>query len=410
MYFWAKAVVAIVCIGVVRTVTAQAPDSSAMSAAELNKEAATADSLYSGQNMVAALPLYEDLHQRQPESNAWRERLAMCLLAEGGTDAERLQRLQRAHQLLLDAKAAGDNSNLLQVMLEKLNAPAAPAPTGPPSPGAEAFQRAEKAFSSGDLPAALKAYQEAMAADPKMYEAPLFAGDTEYKQGHYVEADQWYARAVAIDPDRETAYRYWGDCLMKQGDPTQAEAKFIDAIVAEPYTRTPRVGLKQWADQTRATLAAPPVTLPGRPKIETTTGKDGYITSMKMGLDPSLKANEDSPMLTANMAYEMEFSTWVIGGIFHKTFPTETQYRHSLAEEAQAIRSGLSALKKANTAEDKYDATWKTLADLDRDGMLECWILLDHPDQGIAQDYAAYRATHRDLLHAYIAKYDVHPN
>jgi len=51
---------------------------SVMSDAELNKEAATADSLYSSQNMVGALPLYEDLHKRQPESNVWRERLAGC--------------------------------------------------------------------------------------------------------------------------------------------------------------------------------------------------------------------------------------------------------------------------------------------------------------------------------------------
>jgi hypothetical protein len=47
---------------------------------------------------------------------------------------------------------------------------------------------------------------------------------------------------------------------------------------------------------------------------------------------------------------------------------------------------------------------------LDKDGMLECWILLSHADQGIAQDYAAYRATHRELLHAYMDKYLVHFN
>jgi hypothetical protein len=41
--------------------------------------------------------------------------------------------------------------------------------------------------------------------------------------------------------------------------------------------------------------------------------------------------------------------------------------------------------------------------------MLECWILLDNPDRGIAQDYAAYRKDHRQLLEQYIAKYDVHP-
>ena len=40
---------------------------------------------------------------------------------------------------------------------------------------------------------------------------------------------------------------------------------------------------------------------------------------------------------------------------------------------------------------------------------MECWILLDAPDQGTAQDYVTYRATHRDLLRAYIEKYDLHP-
>jgi tetratricopeptide (TPR) repeat protein len=377
--------------------------------AEEQKEAATAQSLYDAQNFVAALPLFEDLHQRQPASFIFTERLAMSLVGSVGNSppAERPAVLDRARKLLLEAKAAGDNSNLLQIMLEKLGPSPGAVPVGPPSPGADALQRGEKAFSNGDLPVALKAYEDAMAADPKLYEAPLFAGDTEYKQGHYKEADEWYAKAVAINPDRETAYRYWGDCLMKQGDPTQAEGKFIDAVLAGPYTRTPRIALKQWADATKATLAAPPITLPARAKIST-TDKDGYITSMTVGIDPAVKASENSPMLPAMMAYELGSSMWV-GGMFHKTYPTETQYRHSLAEEVQSIRGGLSALKKGNVPEEKYDVTWRTLAALDSDGMLECWILLDRPDQGIAQDYVAYRAAHRDLLHAYIAKYDVHP-
>jgi tetratricopeptide (TPR) repeat protein len=368
-----------------------------MSEADINKEAAAANSLYQSQNMVGALPLYEDLRTRQPESNVWRERLAMCLVAEGGTEAEVAAHRQRAHQLLLDAKAAGDDSNLLQVMLEKLGAPASTAPTGPVSPGRDAFQRAEKAFSSGDLPGALKSYQEAMAADPKMYEAPLFAGDTEYKQNHYGEADFWYARAAAVDPDRETAYRYWGDCLMKQGDPTQAEGKFIDAIVAEPYARTPRVGLKQWADSTLAILMAPAITLPARPTVDAKGNTN--IT-----IDPSA----NGPATSAALMYSMNAALWH-GDKFKKEYPAETQYRHSLAEEVDGLRGALTVMKERKVSPDKMDVAWRSLAELDKDGMLECWILLDHPDQGIAQDYVAYRATHRDLLHAYIAKYDVHP-
>ena len=380
-----------------------------LSDADLQKEAITANSLYQKQNMIAALPLYEDLHTRQPDSNLWRERLGMCLITARGSDAEIMANVARAHQLFLDAKAAGDNSNLLQTVLEKLEAPAAPAPTGPPSPGLAAFRQAETAFKNGDLPTALKFYQQAAETDPKLYEAPLYAGDTEFKQGHYAEADRWYAQAAAINPNRETAFRYWGDCLMKQNDPTQAEAKFIEAIIAEPYTRTPRLGLKQWADQTKALLVAPPITLPTRPKI-TTSDKDGFITNMTVGIDAAvMDASKDSPMLPAIMAYEMGSPMWR-GSMFHKTYPTETQYRHSLGEEAQSIRIALSTLTKANLPTDKWDATWRTLAQIDADGMLECWILLDHADQGIAQDYVAYRAAHRELLHAYIAKYDIHRN
>ena len=406
MCFWAKAVLAIVCIGVAGTVTVMAQDSGPMSDADLNKEAATALSMYRAQNMVGALPLYEDLHKRQPDSNSWREGLAGSLLgaAVNHPPDEAAAMRERAHQLLLDAKAAGDNSNWVQVLLEKLEAPASPSPTWTASPGAEAFQRAEKAFSSGDLPVALKGYQEAMAADPKMYEAPLFAGDTEYKQGHYAEADQWYARAVAIDPDRETAYRYWGDCLMKQGDRTQAENKFIDAIVADPYSRTPRVGLKQWADATKAMLAQPPIQLPARP---TSGGKDkNGKDQININIDSSALG---SPSSSAVLAYSMHAALWQ-GDKFHQAFPNEKQYRHSLAEERESIEVALSVLKEQKIKTDKLDPTWKWLLQLDKDGMLECWILLDHPDQGIAQDYAAYRATHRDLLHAYIAKYDVHSN
>jgi len=56
---------------------------------------------------------------------------------------------ERAHKLLLNIVASGQTSNMVQILLEKLAAPTAPAPAGSVSPGADAFKRAEKAFSSG---------------------------------------------------------------------------------------------------------------------------------------------------------------------------------------------------------------------------------------------------------------------
>ena len=93
---------------------------------------------------------------------------------------------------------------------------------------------------------------------------------------------------------------------------------------------------------------------------------------------------------------------------FKKHYPNETVYRHSLAEQAESLRSVIAVVKEQKIPEDKLDPTLKSLIALDKDGMLECWILLNGADQGIAQDYAAYRATHRELLHAYMDKYVIH--
>jgi hypothetical protein len=116
----------------------------------------------------------------------------------------------------------------------------------------------------------------------------------------------------------------------------------------------------------------------------------------------------DSPASSGWLMYSMNSTLWQESE-FKKHYPLETQYRHSLAEEVSGLRGVLEALDNQKIPEKKLDPTLKSLKELDKDGMLECWILLDNPDQGIAQDYVAYRAKHRELLHAYIAKYDVHP-
>ena len=85
------------------------------------------------------------------------------------------------------------------------------------SPGAESMLKAQKAFSNGKLKKALALYEQAAEADPTLYEAALFAGDTELKRKNYGEASMWFAKAIAINADRETAYRYWGDALMQKG-------------------------------------------------------------------------------------------------------------------------------------------------------------------------------------------------
>ena len=367
--------------------------------AEVQKEDQEAEALYQKQNFLGALPLYEDLHQQRPDSNIFRERLAMMLLAkvsgESPTDAAATR--ERAKKLLLDAQAAGDNSNLVQVVLEKLSQPTTTSPQVPKSPGADALSKAEKAFSSGDLNGALVFYKQAAEADPKLYEAPLFAGDAEYKLKHYDAAGDWYAKAIAINPDRETAYRYWGDVLVHKGDLKLAQSKFIDAIIAEPYSNTTWIGLKQWAEAAHAKLVNPPITLPKQPVPDAKGNVNVTIDASTLG----------SPLSSVWLIYSMTPMVWR-DKEFKNHYPNEAVYRHSLAEESESLRTALEVVKNQKIPNDKLDPTLKSLVALDKDGMLECWILLNHADAGIVKDYAAYRATHRDLLHAYVDKYIVH--
>src|SRR5579859_4546129 len=114
-------------------------DAGTTSNADLRREAAAADTLYASQNLVGALPLYEDLHKQEPQSNVWRERLAGCLVGAAVSqppDVAAATR-ERARKLLLDIVASGQTSNMTQILLEKLNTPVVAASAGPASPGTE---------------------------------------------------------------------------------------------------------------------------------------------------------------------------------------------------------------------------------------------------------------------------------
>jgi tetratricopeptide (TPR) repeat protein len=383
--------------GAVLSAQTAAVQGATKSDAEVQKEDLQAETLYQQQNLLGALPLFEDLHLLRPESNVFRERLAVCLLARAATEApsEATQTRERAKKLLLEAKAAGDTSSLLEVLLEKLSPPSVAVMQK--SPGAELMLKGEKAFTNGNLKKALAFYKEAAEADPKLYEAALFAGDTEFKMKDYDEAGTWYAKAIAINPDRETAYRYWGDALMQKGEQKTARSRFVDAVIAEPYTKASWVGLQQWANASNARLASPPITLPKQAVPDEKGNVNVTIDAAKAG----------DPASGAWLVYSTQSMMWR-STEFKKHYPNETVYRHSLAEAAESLRSVIAVVKEQKIPEDKLDATLKSLLALDKDGMLECWIVLNGADQGIVQDYAAYRATHRALLCAYIDKYVIH--
>jgi tetratricopeptide (TPR) repeat protein len=358
--------------------------------------------LYNAGKYVDAMPLLEKYVASHPSDLAAKEHWAYSLVQYAGTLAdpdERKKTRVKARALAVELKQAGDNSNLLQMMLDL------------PEDGSEprfsdrkdvddAMKAAEADFSRGDLDKALDGYQHVLSLDPQNYDAALFTGDVYFKQHSYDLAGQWFARAIQINPNRETAYRYWGDALEASARNAEARGKFIDAVIAEPYSNKAWMGLRQWADENK--LALNNVVLQNKSSVQT-EGTNATIT-----LDPSALANDSAGM-----------AAWIVyGGVrlswqrekFKQEFPDENNYRHSLKEEAEALDAMVNVI--AEDAKDKkkakkIDPALLSLVQLDKSGRLDPFVLFNRADSGIARDYEAYRSAHRDTLVRYLDEFVV---
>ena len=96
------------------------------------------------------------------------------------------------------------------------------------------------------------------------------------------------------------------------------------------------------------------------------------------------------------------------GDVFKQLYPNEKEYRHSLKEEDIALSTVADAANDKKIKPNQLDESLRNLVELNNAGMLDCWILINAADEGIAQDYDAYRKQHRKLLHDYIERFVVH--
>jgi len=368
-------------------------------------EAARANRLFQELKRLEALPLYEDLAKQFPNEMLYWERLADCLGAESAqvSDPAELKAIRtRMRDAAKRAVELGDTT----VYVKEMAAIDPDAPTFAGISGSQGkvlLAEAEKAYTAGNFDLALTKYAAAAEADPHLYEAPLFAGDTAYLQKDLKTAARWFARAIAIDPDRETAYRYWGDAILKYGDdPAAAREKFIDAVVAEPYSDYAWQGIKQWAQVEKAVVLAPKIVRPAAPVVDPKNPN-----GITINIDPDSLDEKKHPGGAAWMGYSMDRANYR-NDQFKKDFPDAKEYRHTLREEEHALSMVASTVKEKKLKANKLDESLRNLIELNDAGMLDCWILINGADQGIAQDYEAYRKEHRKLLHDYLERFVVH--
>jgi hypothetical protein len=186
---------------------------------------------------------------------------------------------------------------------------------------------------------------------------------------------------------------------MKQGRVTEAGDKFVEAFIAEPYNRLARAGFIQWGERVNIGLAHPRVELPAN-----VNKKNEKETTITLDAD-MLKKDDKSGSSAAWLMYSLVRANWA-STEFKKQYPNEATYRHSLKEEAAAMRAALKALdEQKDVKPENADPSLKVIRKLDKEGFLEAFILLALPDEGIARDFQAYRKNNVDNLRRYVKQY-----
>jgi tetratricopeptide (TPR) repeat protein len=352
------------------------------------------------QQYTEALPLLERLAAAEPENPQTHFYLGFALIAQANTTKDYSNRKAlriRARLAYIKSKELGIQEPVVDALIQSIP------PDGSDdkafSQNAEAnslMTEAESLFSQGKLDDALAHYQKALQLDPRIYEAALFSGDVYTQSGDFQKAEIWYQKAIAIDPDRETAYRYSATPLMKQQKYDQARDRYVEAYISEPYNRYSPTGLALWAKATNTNLAHPAIDIP----TDVTFDEKGDA-KINLGVKALLGGKDDGSF--AWISYGATRSTWRKEK-FAKTSPQEKTYRHSLAEEADAVRSVITLAtgdKKVKT----LSSSIAKLKKLNDEGLLEAYILLARPDEGIAADHPPYLKRDRDRLRRYVVEY-----
>ncbi|MEP6789289.1 MAG: tetratricopeptide repeat protein, partial [Acidobacteriota bacterium] len=328
--------------------------------AELTEASAKAAVLLDQNKYREAAPYLEKLAKASPNDADIRAAYGVALLFGSKQTVDPAEAKKMSDAALVEFQAAkklGSNNPNLDAAINLLTGKTSDIPSASnASPGDKYFQQAEAVFAQSKYDEAIKLYQKALDADPKFYDAALYIGDCYVSKQDWDNAEKSYQKAIAIDPNRETAYRYSATPFMKQKNYDTALDRYIEAYITDPYNKMASGGISQWANVTGATLGHPKVDIP-----KFGYGADGKAATVMN--ETSLKEGSK-----AWLAYSLARDAWHKQK-FAKTFPNEKTYRHSLQEEADAIRETLKSAKEQKLSHPHFDILQK----LDSEGLLEAY-------------------------------------
>lgn len=367
---------------------------SAQSDRELGEAAIKGVRLFEQQRFVDAIPHFEIVIKAMPDQPELRFMYGWCLVAKSKqiSDTNEAKQLSaKALEQFVKAKELGlknrDNDSLIALLSGK--AVPAPEPEYSLNKDAERYMvEGENFFAQSKYDEAINKFEKALALDAKIYQAALSGGDSYTAKSDWENAEKWYQRGIAIDPNRETAYRYSATPLMKQKKYDLARERYIEAYITEPYNKMSSRGIGQWAEVMAAKLGHPVVDVP----------EVAFDTSGKAIPKVSIRAEDTSarPWLT----YLATRETWRKEK-FTKLFPKEAAYRHSLQEEVEALRAAVTAATEQKSPNKQFELLGK----MDTEGVLEAFVLLARPDDGIAESHPEFLKINRPKLRRYVINY-----
>jgi len=298
---------------------------------------------------------------------------------------------QRAYAFGAAAQQTRSHNLLLPLLLAEIRADGSRvAVVHDPDPKVNALiTDGEEKFARRDLDGALAAYAEALAVDPKSYRALLYSGDVYFARKEFEAALPWFDRAIAAEPAFETAHRYRGDALMRLKRPDEARDSYIEAFIDAPFAPLTTTALTNWLGAQHRQLE--------RPDTSFLSGEIRFIDGK-----PSIVVDPKRPG-PFGLAYLLARNRWVTD----QKVPA-SGYRHSLAEEAAGIRLVLqlaNELRTSKPSDPELAAHARELAFLERmerEGLLDAFILLDRPTPTMKADYESFRSLHRDVLVRYL--------
>ena len=352
-----------------------------------------------------ALPIFEKLAATNPSDGQVQYGLGIAIMmsTDGIKEAEAQRKARmRARTALLQARELGVRDENLDILIKSVLPDGNLAGVSGNVEANAAMGEASTAFAKQEYEKAAREYERAARLDPTLYEAALYTGNSHYALKNWDKAGEWFARAIAIDAGRETAYRYWGDALMHSGKQEAARDKFFDAIIAEPYSQMVWRGLLQWAQRNQIKLGHPKIDIPA--KVSTAANGNVSVTVDERALSGKDDGSAAWMMYGLARAAWMNDKTGKLSEKFARAYPGEKAYRHSLAEEMDALRLVITSLKEQKNVK-QLEPSLATLVKLQEAGLLEPYILFARADQGIARDYDGYQKASRDKLRRYLLEW-----